>query len=99
MTVTTRADFATIHNYHESAVFDAVEALAPRYPFLASEELRADVACVALNKLPPRYIRHTVDFAFYQTDRERVAHANAVEEAVNHAFEFVQARVAMRARG
>lgn len=27
----------------------------------------SDVACVALNRLPARYIRHEVDMAFYMT--------------------------------
>ena len=36
-----------------------------------NDDLLADVACVALNRLPPRYIRHEVDFAFYLSERER----------------------------
>lgn len=90
-------DFDTIHNHHERAVIDAVRHAAPRFPHLG-EELLADIVCVALNRLPPRYIRHEVDFAFYLTDRERSENERATEEAVNFAFEFVQARVAMRAR-
>jgi len=93
----TAVDFDTIHNHHERAVFDAVAAVSPRFPHLGPE-LLADIACVALNRLPPRYIRHVVDFAFYLTDRERGENERAIEEAVNFAFEFVQARVAMRAR-
>jgi hypothetical protein len=90
-------DFDTIHNHHERAVFAAVNSIAPRFSHLG-HELLSDVACVALNRLPPRYIRHDVDFAFYLTDRERSENERAIEEAVNFAFEFVQARVAMRAR-
>jgi hypothetical protein len=56
------------------------------------------VACVALNRLPSRYIRHAVDLAFYQTEKERLENDRQVGEAVTFAFEFVQARVAMRAR-
>ncbi|HEX6363824.1 MAG TPA: late competence development ComFB family protein [Albitalea sp.] len=90
-------DVDTIHNHHERAVLDAVQALSPRYAHLDAD-LLPDVACVALNRLPPRYIRHKVDLAFYQTDKERAQNARAVQEAVRFAFEFVQARVAMRAR-
>ena len=61
-------------------------------------DILADVACVALNRLPPRYIRHEVDFAFYLSDKERANTERAISEAVNFAFEFVQARIAMRAR-
>jgi predicted nucleic acid-binding protein len=92
------ADFDSIHNHHERAVFAAVNAAATRYPQLSDAELLSDIACVALNRLPPRYIRHEVDFAFYLTDRERGDNERAIAEAVHHAFEFVQARRAMRAR-
>jgi hypothetical protein len=90
-------DFSSIRNHHEQAVFQAVLDAAPNYPGVRSE-LLLDVACVALNKLPPRYIRHQVDFHFYLTERERAEHENAVADAVDNAFGFVQARAAMRAR-
>lgn len=93
------ADFETIFNHHERAVFEAVKAQSARFPHLATPELLADIACVALNKLPPRYIRHEVDFAFYQTEKERAESERQVGEAVEFAFGFVQARTAMRARG
>ncbi len=92
-------DFSSIHNHNEQAVFAAVAAAAPQHPGLAGQpELLADVACVALNRLPPRYIRHPVDLAFYQSERERAEADQALAEAVDHAFGFVQARTAMRAR-
>jgi hypothetical protein len=90
-------DFESIRNHYEQPVLALVGALAPQYPGLR-DDLLADVACVALNRLPPRYIRHPVDLAFYMTDKERVDGERAVDEAVRHAFEFVQARTAMRAR-
>lgn len=92
-------DFSTVRNRHESAVCDAIVAAAPRYPGLTGKgELLADVACVALNRLPPRYIRHEVDFAFYLSDKERGESERLLSEAVEFAFGFVQARAAMRAR-
>ncbi|HEX4510703.1 MAG TPA: late competence development ComFB family protein, partial [Burkholderiaceae bacterium] len=63
-----------------------------------SADMMADIACVALNRLPPRYIRHEVDLAFFQTDRERDEADRAIADAVEFAFGFVQARNAMRAR-
>lgn len=93
-------DFSSIRNHTERAVCDAVLAGAARFPGVAgSEELLADVACVALNRLQPRYIRHEVDFAFYQSERERSETERQVNDAVDYAFGFVQARSAMRARG
>jgi hypothetical protein len=93
------ADFTTIRNHHEQAVFRAVIDTLPRYPGMAADpDLLADVACVALNRLQPRYIRHEVDYAFYLSDRERAEQERSLAESVAFAFEFVQARMAMRAR-
>ena len=93
-------DTASIHNFYEKAVFATVQEQAEHYPHLAdNDDTLADIACVALNRLPPRYIRHEVDFAFYLTDKERAANARMVADAVQFAFEFVQARKAMKARG
>ena len=88
----------TVHNHHERAVFAAVLALAPRFPDLEQGEFLADVACVALNRLPPRYIRHQVDFAFYLSDREYQEMQAAVDEAEASAFAFVQQRVTSQPR-
>lgn len=93
------ADFVSVRNHNEQAVFDAVHKHAERYPGVAHKpELLADVACVALNRLPPRYIRHEVDFAFYLSERERGESERNLYDAVDYAFGFVQARTAMRAR-
>jgi len=62
-------DFTSIQNHHERPVFEAV--LAEQEHYLLGEDLLPDVACVALNRLPPRYIRHAVDMAFYQSEKER----------------------------
>lgn len=92
-------DFSSVHNIHESAVFEAVTLAAPRFPGLADNpDLLADVACVALNRVAARYIRHDVDLAFFLTERERAENERAISEAVEYAFSFVQARHAMAAR-
>jgi Late competence development protein ComFB len=93
-------DFTSVRNHSERAVFDAVRRLAPGYPAMAGhDELLEDVACVALNRIAPRYIRHQVDYVFYLSERERADSERQVVEAVEYAFGFVQARTAMRARG
>ncbi len=100
MTTTLVADFTSVRNHNERAIFDAVAHQAERYPGLAhNPELLADVACVALNRLAPRYIRHQVDFVFYLSERERGDSERQLHDAVEFAFGFVQARTAMRARG
>jgi len=92
-------DFTSVRNHNERAVCEAVSDGATRYPGISGDpELLADVACVALNRLPPRYIRHEVDMAFYLTEKERNESERNVSDAVEFAFGFVQARAAMRAR-
>lgn len=90
-------DFSSVHNHYERPVFDMVARLAANYPYIEEESL-PDVACVALNRLGARYIRHSVDLAFYLTEKERLGIEQSVSDAVAFAFEFVQARIAMRAR-
>ena len=93
------ADFTSVRNHNERAVYEAVGRHAHRYPGLGNNgELLADVACVALNRLPPRYIRHEVDYVFYLSERERSESERQLLDAVDYAFGFVQARSAMRAR-
>ena len=93
------AEFTSVRNHTERAVFEFVLRNAPRYPGLEGrDELLADVACVALNRLPPRYFRHEVDYVFYLSERERAENDRHLAEAVDYAFGFVQARTAMRAR-
>ena len=99
MNETLAADFTSVRNHNERAVFEAVSRQADRFPGLAhNPELLADVACVALNRLAPRYIRHEVDFVFYLSERERGDSERQLLDAVEYAFGFVQARTAMRAR-
>ncbi|MFM7533981.1 MAG: late competence development ComFB family protein [Rubrivivax sp.] len=93
-------DFATVHNHHERAVFRAVQEASAHFPGVAGRpELLIDVACVALNRLSPRYIRDATNYAYHASERERADAEIAISEAVEFAFGFVQARVAMRARG
>jgi hypothetical protein len=100
MSTTLTPDFTSVRNHNEGAVYEAVLRQAPQYPGLHhNPELLADVACVALNRLPPRYIRHAVDFVFYLSERERGESERHLAESVEYAFGFVQARTAMRARG
>lgn len=93
------ADFVSVQNFHEQPVFDAIQTALAQFPHMRDSPLLADIACVALNRLPPRYIRHAVDFSFYLSEKEREDNEQMVQDSVRYAFEFVQARAAMRARG
>jgi hypothetical protein len=82
--------FQTVHNHQEGVVYELITAIAPHYPALSgNEELLADVACVALNLLSPRYIRHEVDLLFYTTEGERALNQAAARKAVEAAFERI----------
>lgn len=88
-------NFEQVHNYYERIVFEAVARLSNSYPDY-SPDMLADVACVALNRLPARYVRHDVDMMFYLTEHERNAIEAALHEALTFAFAFVGERVAGR---
>ena len=88
----------SIWNFQESLVREHIHAAAGRYPRVAEDEgLLADVGCLALNALRPRYVRFTVDLHFFMTDKERADNAAAVDRAVHSAFEQVQRNLGSRA--
>ncbi|MBI2783459.1 MAG: late competence development ComFB family protein [Gammaproteobacteria bacterium] len=88
--------FETIHNYYERVVFravqDATRELAAASGTAVDADVIADMACVALNRLPARYIRHDIDLAYYLTDAERETMDQMIKAAVTFAVDFVQQR-------
>src|SRR5450830_758253 len=88
-------NFEQVHNYYERLVFEAVARQSAAHPGFTSDML-ADVACVALNRLPARYVRHDVDMMFYLTEHERHAIEESLNEALTFAFAFVGERMAKR---
>ena len=88
-------NFEQVHNYFERIVFEEVANRALDYPDYNADML-ADVACVALNRLPARYVRHDVDMMFYLTEKERHAINESVNEAMGFSFAFVGERTARR---
>ncbi len=89
-------NFEQVHNYYERLVFEEVARLAPSYPSFSADML-ADVACVALNRLPARYVRHDVDLMFYLTEGERHAIERAMDETMTFSFNFVKERASKAA--
>jgi hypothetical protein len=91
------AEFETVHNYCEQAVFRHVMVCAADFPQFARDvDVLADIACVALNRLPPRYIRNAVDMNFFMSKQDRAKMDAAVDAAVTFAFRFMQSRTASR---
>jgi competence protein ComFB len=82
-----------IRNYYEQLVAEEILRHLKDQPLDAEvrrdSEYMADVACVALNRLPPRYIRHEVDMAFYMSPDELVSTRDSIERTVAEAILFV----------
>lgn len=74
------------------AVLDATRELAAASGTGVDADVIADMACVALNRLPARYIRHDIDLAYYLTDAERETMDQMIKAAVRFAIDFVQQR-------
>lgn len=86
-------NFEQVHNFYERLVFEEVVRLSGTHPNFTPDML-ADVACVALNRLPARYVRHDVDMMFYLTEQERHAIEQSMAQALAFAFAFVGERAA-----
>jgi competence protein ComFB len=77
-------------NYYEQVVSDeirrqlSVRVNEPKMDFMA------DVACVALNRLPPKYYRYEVDMAFYMSPNELYEVKERVTNVVSEAIAFVE---------
>ena len=82
--------FGHVHNHRETMVFECIEELAIASDSLRSNpQLQADIACIALNSLKPRYICRAVNMDKFMTLQEREANEAEVRSAVQSAFEFV----------
>lgn len=77
-----------IQNYYETLV---LEALAKEVKGLDYEEdVLVDVLCIAINHLPPRYIRHEVDFLYYMSPIERQEIEEKAAKAVKDALKYIK---------
>ena len=80
----------TVHNYYERRVIETVFSTSERAR--EDREFLADVACVALNHLPPRYIRHDVDMTFFMSPQELAEMSDKITDAVVRAIDYVHSR-------
>lgn len=85
--------FDAVHNYYEQMVYDEIRKTLTKEGIAESPDFLEDVACVALNRLPTRYIRHRIDLAFYMTSDERERMEFSVRDAVYHALDYVMRRL------
>ncbi|MDH5256800.1 MAG: late competence development ComFB family protein [Gammaproteobacteria bacterium] len=80
--------FDDVHNYYEKIVYDRVLAQVGKKS--VNSDFLEDVACAALNHLPPRYIRFEVDMLFYLSPIERQEIEDKVDAAISLAIKIVK---------
>lgn len=76
-----------IHNYYEQLILERVTLL--KLEETKSVDYIADLCCLALNQVPPRYIRYEVDMAFYLPQSERQQMEMNVEHAIDKGLKFL----------
>ncbi len=76
-----------INNFYERLVLDAIDATREESD---TADYLTDVMCVALNRLPARYYRHSIDMMFYLADEELKEMKRKSLAAVEVAREFVR---------
>lgn len=81
-----------INNYYEHKVVQEIYDTTQDLP----TDRMADIACVALNRLPPKYFRYEVDMAFYISPLEAEEMQAKVRQAVKEAIVFVEEQDRLR---
>lgn len=81
-----------IHNYYESLVVDHIQTQGLHEKY--DDEFLADLICLVLNQLPPRYIRYEVDMAFFLSAAKRMEMDMQVQDAVEKGVKFLEKRKA-----
>ena len=84
-------DVDFIHNYYERLVLQEIVNQSSRVQ-AGDRDFLADVACVALNRMPPRYIRHDVDMTFFMSPQDIQEIERKVALAVTEAINYVESR-------
>jgi len=76
-----------IHNYYEHLVAEYITEhnFSDKY----EQEFCSDVCCLALTKLPSKYIRHDVDMAFFLSSSDRKTMVDEVAAAMTSALTFL----------
>ncbi|MBN2646323.1 MAG: late competence development ComFB family protein [Thiotrichales bacterium] len=74
----------SVHNYFERLVFNH---LKEHYLHQVSEDHLADLACLALNQLPPKYIRYDIDMSFFLNSEQRLQIEQQVTQACATAYQ------------
>jgi hypothetical protein len=81
--------FDNIHNYYEHLVLQRLNDMVQADFINTDQNFLEDVACVALNQLPARYVRYDIDMVYYMTIKEREQIEYEVHKAVTAAVDYV----------
>lgn len=79
-----------IANYYEQLVRDRLWKKMEGRQEVPDTDFLADVACVALNALPARYVRSTVDLGSHLGEGEFLAMQQRVDAALEDAIHHVE---------
>tara|TARA_R110001592_G_scaffold138511_5_gene357715 strand:- start:16165 stop:16431 length:267 start_codon:yes stop_codon:yes gene_type:complete len=77
-----------IQNYYETLVLESLAKQIKGQKY--DEDVLTDILCIAINHLPPRYIRHEVDFLYYMSPIERQEIEEKAEKAVQDALQYIK---------
>jgi competence protein ComFB len=87
---------ASIQNYYERLVLEFIQQKLSGRDEEHDADFVADLACLALNALPARYVRHAVDLWSHLGDADRTAMRQEVEDAVEAALGTMRRRSEIR---
>ena len=80
-----------MRNFYEELVIEAIDRRAGGKTL--DDNLKEDLACLALNRLPPKYYRYEVDLQFFMSDESRKEMERRVEEALEKSIEFLNSQM------
>ncbi|ATG92228.1 late competence development ComFB family protein [Methylomonas koyamae] len=81
-----------INNYYERLVMDQLWKLGEQADQPFSQAFQEDVACLALNRLPPCYVRNTIDKGINVSEAQYLEMVAAVNSAIEQAIRQVTSR-------
>ncbi len=87
--------FEAVHNYYEHLVYNHIRETLLDSDKNYDERFLEDIACLALNQLPARYVREDVDTGFFLAEGE----LESMEVAVNSAVQFALDKVRSHPEG
>ncbi len=78
-----------IHNFYEQQVAKYIGELHHIRAEFDDDEV-SDIICIALNMLPAKYYRHSIDLSFYTTSDEQKKMEQQISEAISYATHKVR---------